>query len=108
MTPTGHLHMNCIMSKTCRIVVLLLTTLLIGCGEKAYPPVEILYSYFGPLETKADKTTGVARKNVIPLREGQRYVWCIDFRTNKEQVGFTEQLTLAAATTWNVKGNSDY
>lgn len=106
--PTGHLHMNRITSRTCRIVVLLLTTLLIGYGEKAYPPVEILYSYFGRLETNADKTTGVVRTNVIPLREGQIYVWCIEFRTNKEQVRFTEQLTLAAATTWNIKANFDY
>ena len=186
--PTGHLHMNCVMLQACRILVLLLTTLLIGCGEKAYPPVEILYAEFGRLEgfkfpergaistglleaegitwpeplsaelkiflekvkqrrkgkgglpqgvtieelkeelitsprpappgiaeklktiekKKANKKPLVVRTNVIPLRKGQIYLWCIDLRTNKEQVKFTEQLTLAAAARWNIKGDYHY
>ena len=106
--PTGHLDKKWIMHKAYRILFLLLITFFIGCEQKPYPPVEILYAYFGRVEINANKTLGIVSTNVIPLHEGQTYGWCIDLRTNKEQVGFTEQLTLAAATTWGMKGDYQY
>ncbi len=76
------------------------TALLLAAGlvAAAPPAVEILGAEFGVFEEVAPRELSFEPTRVVPHKEGQRYGWVIEVRTNKRHLSVREEYLLPSRT----------